>query len=76
MRTFVASHPLVPECATLLDGTLRYERHAVVVLAFPLPHTVPVNGHFHPFDMILYVYHDLVALTDLDAGPRHHSVRC
>ncbi|KZC12284.1 hypothetical protein WN55_03798 [Dufourea novaeangliae] len=77
MRTLVASHPLIPvnACVTLLNGTLRHKWYTVVILSSPLPHSVPVNGNFHSFDVILYVDHDLVALANLDAWTRYHSVR-
>lgn len=68
------SCPLVSERVALLDGTLRDEGDAVVVLGSSLPDSVPVQSALHALHVVLDVNDDLVVLADLDTGTGDHPV--
>lgn len=72
--TIIISSSHAPECISLLNWTLRYEWHAIVVLSATLPNAVPVKCNFHALHVILNVDDDSVILADLNARPRNHSI--
>lgn len=64
----------LPERISLLNRTLRDERHSVVVLRAALVNAVPVNGHLHSLHMVLHIDDNLVVFTHLNARTGDHTV--
>lgn len=56
----------LPEGVSLLYRTLCDEWYSVVILRASLPDTVPVNGDFHTFHMVLNIDDNFVIFAHLD----------
>lgn len=75
MCTLISGCPLIPECITLLNGTLGHVRYTIVVRRSSLPYAVPVKRDFVSYYTIFHVNNDFVTLANLNARSRDHSVR-
>lgn len=72
MTMILNSH--APERISLLDRTLCYKWHAIIVLCSPLKDSVPMDCNFHALHVVFNVDNNTIVLADLDAWPRNHSV--
>lgn len=65
---------IIPECVSLLNGTLGHKRYAVVILWVTLMDAVPMDRYLHAFHVIFHIDDDLIIFAHLDARSGYHSI--